>query len=299
MRDNRTLDEIASQEFGLDFSEAAKPKKGTSLDDPQASRSEVEPSDPANPGEDTDVSLTNPLSPRGVEGEPSDPTNPGEAVDPTNPDGAKRGKEIEGSAVNPNTAAATANIPSQEGPENPGEEPKAPRKKQSEAEKAVVKEFIEFWKRSAKSLLEYSEHYGADFGVRIMAESVSDDIKRAADVYYDTVIKAGEEKYTKRALMWRASTWASPIDTEKVIMAAFEPKTRGGDYNEFDAKKVIAVIKKFPRMLFQFGREYSPCLYAKGSEDDIKAISVEMKKARADEIGQYGEPDGVVRIWWD
>jgi hypothetical protein len=64
-----------------------------------------------------------------------------------------------------------------------------------------------------------------------------------------------------------------------------EPLPNG--YNNFDA---IALEGLPDDVKVQFAREYSPCIYVKGSKPSKSAL-------KADELGK--EPDGTFRVWWD
>lgn len=85
---------------------------------------------------------------------------------------------------------------------------------------------------------------------------------------------------------------------------------------DFDASRVTGVIKKFGNLKYEFGREYSPVLYAQGFKDkaEVVAFANAIKRANPDEVDftSHGDenvaPDLVVedeakiircRVWWD
>jgi hypothetical protein len=88
--------------------------------------------------------------------------------------------------------------------------------------------------------------------------------------------------YDGSKMFWREDKFVSKADAVKLVKAGMP-----GGYNEFNAE----VLTKLPDdAQIQFAREYSPCIYVKGTKPSKAAL-------KADEISK--EDDGTFRVWWD
>jgi hypothetical protein len=88
--------------------------------------------------------------------------------------------------------------------------------------------------------------------------------------------------YGGSQMFWRETNFVKKADAVKLVKAGMPE-----GYNEFNAE----VLAKLPDdAQIQFAREYSPCIYVKGTKPNKSAL-------KADEVSK--EPDGMFRVWWD
>lgn len=88
--------------------------------------------------------------------------------------------------------------------------------------------------------------------------------------------------YGGSQMFWRETNFVKKTDAVKLVKAGLP-----NGYNEFNAE----VLAKLPDdAQIQFAREYSPCIYVKGTKPSKAAL-------KADEISK--EEDGTFRVWWD
>ena len=88
--------------------------------------------------------------------------------------------------------------------------------------------------------------------------------------------------YDGSQMFWRETNFVKKADAVKLVKAGMPE-----GYNEFNAE----VLAKLPDdAQIQFAREYSPCIYVKGTKPSKAAL-------KADEISK--EDDGTFRVWWD
>jgi hypothetical protein len=88
--------------------------------------------------------------------------------------------------------------------------------------------------------------------------------------------------YEGSQMFWREVTFLNKQQAISLVKSALP-----NGYNNFDA---IALEGLPDDVKVQFAREYSPCIYVKGSKPSKSAL-------KADELGK--EPDGTFRVWWD
>ncbi len=113
------------------------------------------------------------------------------------------------------------------------------------------------------------------------------DVNQLQRVYRD---KSGIMQY-------RPTAWDTPKKVVDAIKSVFYVNGTWDDYNDFQADQVIKIIERFPSVKFQFGREYSPVLYAQGSPDDLKNLKKALGRTHTEELDI--QDDGTLRAWWD
>lgn len=111
-----------------------------------------------------------------------------------------------------------------------------------------------------------------------------------ADAWSDELV--GQLGKRTRALQWRSTKWIKPSEWAEQ-MTAICPT-----YNRFSAAKVGVWLAQFSNIEVQPAREYSVCLYLKGSPETLATILKQAPEAVfADEADM--EKDGTLRLWWD
>jgi hypothetical protein len=94
-----------------------------------------------------------------------------------------------------------------------------------------------------------------------------------------------------RDLRYRDRRWLKPGDLKMLVEIV-------PSYNEWDAKKVVTWLSKFPGILVQVARDSSPCLFITGKPETLKKMEAEAEQAvKADEHSI--QPNNDLRLWWD